>query len=1336
MATLAISTDGPNNSSGGAVFAMPAVPLQARLWQLKNAGMDPAWNVAVRFRLSGPLDHDRLEQALRLLVGRHEALRTTLGWNGSAVVQRIASWAVLPVEWCDLRSVPASAQPQEIARLSTEHARQPFSLDQAPLFRVRVLRVADEEYILLWNAHHAICDGWSIGLLARDWMQCYGELSAGRGPQASNALDFGDYAVWLESERNTPDYEAHRNYWKRQLRVWKKAALPEHWRNPEPSRTDAAIQSVLLPRNLTDRIAAVAQRHGATFFHAVLAAFSVWMRTQQSSPFVAIGTPVSGRDQTELENVIGTFVNYVPLLFRVEEEKTFANFLHAVRDSAAEALDHAEFRLEDMLALQNGGTDEQSLFSVAFICQQDFVRPVASAGMSLSALPSVSAGALRPLTVFLVEREDGWRLSCEVDNKNVSLAVGESMLREFQQILEAVAAHAGETISLLAMRAGRALPQPMPGSNDALNPLPADSHPAVPANGNRTRVPATEFQKRLWLLEAVNPDDSGPQLRIRLEMRGPLDVERLHAALRDLAQRHETLRTTFEEQDGQLWQVIHPQASLDFQVLEAGVPETQASSGLGEDVARLSLANGPLYRTRLVRLGENHYRLEIALSHGIADGWAAGLFLQQLQELYEAQLRGTRKEVELAAFQFSDYAEAEQALLSGPEKDRRLQWWKNYLAGVWKPLALPRDLQKTVAPGHGSSAGLERELLDSDTIEAVKKFARDRHTTLFAVFGAVFQALLMRYSGQNDILFTTPHANRSEETESILGRLADPICLTGHADASMDFRTLLEQFSRQSLDAMENALPLGVVMPLVEMKGSETYHPLNQVVFFYQRAFVHKMEWKDIHVQPLPDIPAATGSEWQLGVVEREDSIALEFVYDASLYSQSAMRHVVRDFTRALERAVVAPEKSLAEIVKIGKAANASISGSSTAAFIDQGKASVLPPATENHVADATHSAASIEQEIQQIWQQLFKVESLNTDANFFDLGGHSLMLAMLQIALKKKFNVQLTAADVFRNPTIAALAGWVEKTRMAARQANSGEKAWMQNSRIVPIQPAGEGRPLFVISQSMIFRTLASELGATQPVYAVQMLEQDEASLGSMSYDDLMNFYVDLVRQVQPAGPYRIAGWCVSGWIAYGVARQLEQLGEKVEMLLAVDACAPEYWQRMSWARRKFLRVVYNLQRSRWMSKQTKPMEVEGKQLTGIALVLGKLQARFHRVEPTPAEVEEQRRNSILQNISGKAADKGPLQGNILVFCSEQEPLGPFLDPDMGWSALLGRPVAVGVLPGDHRQIFELPGARIMAQSARKLLGIDVAGLHPPSSKKINAASVPSPARTPMVEA
>ena len=223
------------------------------------------------------------------------------------------------------------------------------------------------------------------------------------------------------------------------------------------------------------------------------------------------------------------------------------------------------------------------------------------------------------------------------------------------------------------------------------------------------------------------------------------------------------------------------------------------------------------------------------------------------------------------------------------------------------------------------------------------------------------------------------------------------------------------------------------------------------------------------------------------------------------------------------------------------------------------------------------------------IWQQVLQADELDVESNFFDLGGHSLLLTRMQAIVKSEFGVKLTAAEVFRHPTVGAMAAWLEQAQSESKLVKDRDlyHAREHNPHIIPIQSFGEGRPIFVISQSMIFRTFAAELGVDQPVYAIQTLDLDTADTISASFEKLVDFYVQQIRDVQPHGPYRVAGWCVSGWIAYGVARQLERQGEEIEMAMIIDAWAPAYWSRQSWIRRRLMLFMYHVQRFRWMERR-----------------------------------------------------------------------------------------------------------------------------------------------------
>ncbi len=373
----------------------------------------------------------------------------------------------------------------------------------------------------------------------------------------------------------------------------------------------------------------------------------------------------------------------------------------------------------------------------------------------------------------------------------------------------------------------------------------------------------------------------------------------------------------------------------------------------------------------------------------------------------------------------------------------------------------------------------------------------------------------------------------------------------------------------------------------------------------------------------------------------------------------------------------------------------------------------------EGLVLDAKTPLSQNERDLLRIWQQLFKVEDLDVQSNFFDLGGDSLLLARFQIVVKREFGFQLTTADVFRDPTVAALAVWLDHKRAEAelakrREANANLS---ENHRIIPLQPLGAGRPVFVISQSTIFRVFAEQLGDSQPVYALQMLDEDiTPAMASVKFEELTNFYVRLIREVQPAGPYRLAGWCVSGWIAYGIARQLEREGEEIELLTVIDAWAPGYWAKHTWLRRTLMVGVFRMQRLRWVSRRLRQSTASQRKayirrsLHGMAAdAARKLTNWLHRMN-LPVYIrltEEMRLSEQLEYTASRSVEVGALEGRVLLFRSEEQPTGPMLAHDMGWTQLLGRPVRVEQLPGDHQEIFENAGAKIMAAQAREALGL-----------------------------
>lgn len=322
-------------------------------------------------------------------------------------------------------------------------------------------------------------------------------------------------------------------------------------------------------------------------------------------------------------------------------------------------------------------------------------------------------------------------------------------------------------------------------------------------------------------------------------------------------------------------------------------------------------------------------------------------------------------------------------------------------------------------------------------------------------------------------------------------------------------------------------------------------------------------------------------------------------------------------------------------------------------------------------------TTSPVAEAILQIWKEIFKLNDINLDSDFFDIGGNSLSAGKLQIALKEKFGVIVRTADIFRHPVLSQLSQKVELAIHKSRR----EDILASSSNVVPLQPLGEGRPVFVISQSMIFRKLALQLGTDQPVYTIQMNEGDPGS-NLLSFEEILDFYLQWIRTVQPNGPYRLAGWCVSGWIAYGIARKLEEQGEKIELLVVIDVMAPGYWSRCGW----LTKLAYNWRRFNAARKEASPLQ----------LVL----KRFVKTTKSAEEEDADK----LDETANQAQFLGPLRGKMLLFCSEDDPING-LPRGLGWEHMLGRQIEAISLPGNHHKIFEDDGVRIMAQAIKNQL-------------------------------
>ena len=323
---------------------------QRRLWILAQLeGGSVAYNMPASIRLDGRLDLAALEGALTACVARHEALRTSIAMVDGEPRQFVHRSASVPLPIVDFSNDPEPAGQAREAAL--RDAALPFDLENGPIVRFTLLRLAPDCHVLLANLHHIVCDDWSIGVIIRDVMQAYGGM-----PLPPLRVQYRDYAAWERQRLDSEAEQAHRAYWLERFREAPPALdLPADFPRPPVKTYNGRSLSFAVPTADLAGMRATAREGGATLFMALVAAVKVLLFRYTGQPDVTVAAPVAGRQHPDLEQQVGFYVNTLALRDRIDPDQSFRDLLAEVSCNTAAALEHQSYpfdRLVDELALR------------------------------------------------------------------------------------------------------------------------------------------------------------------------------------------------------------------------------------------------------------------------------------------------------------------------------------------------------------------------------------------------------------------------------------------------------------------------------------------------------------------------------------------------------------------------------------------------------------------------------------------------------------------------------------------------------------------------------------------------------------------------------------------------------------------------------------------------------------------------------------------------------------------------------------------------------------------------------------------------------------------------
>ncbi|HLL45674.1 MAG TPA: condensation domain-containing protein, partial [Longimicrobiaceae bacterium] len=310
-----------------------------------------AYNVPVALRLRGVLRVDVLGQALDEVVRRHEAIRTVFATRAGEPVQIIRSAGPVPMPLVDLRRLGPRTREAEALRLAAGEGARPFDLGRGPLLRATLLRLGKDDHVSLFTLHHVVSDGWSAGVLMREVSELYAALEEGRALRLPElAVQYADYAVWQRAWLSGDALEAQLAFWREQLRSAPPLLEIPTDRPRVPGQGGrAGRHSFTLSPEVSHGLRELARREGATLFMTMLAGWQALLGRYAGYEDVVVGTPIAGRTRTELEGLIGFFVNMLALRADLAGDPTWAGLLGRVRSAALGAYGHQELPFERLV---------------------------------------------------------------------------------------------------------------------------------------------------------------------------------------------------------------------------------------------------------------------------------------------------------------------------------------------------------------------------------------------------------------------------------------------------------------------------------------------------------------------------------------------------------------------------------------------------------------------------------------------------------------------------------------------------------------------------------------------------------------------------------------------------------------------------------------------------------------------------------------------------------------------------------------------------------------------------------------------------------------------------
>lgn len=1194
------------NSKTPATAALPSFS-QERMWfmhQLAPAGL--AYNVSQALRLTGAVNVEALETAVRAVVLRHALLRSRFNETPDGL-----RWAVTydsleaALERIEVNAAPGEGSAADrLKEASARLVQVPFDLARGPVFRAALVRADDEDSVLLLWAHHIVADQWAFDILVREIAEAYNVLYSERPVQLpAPTSDFGHYAAWHRDWFQKERLQTELSYWRRQLRGLEPLVLTaDHPRPPEQSFRGRRLHRPL-STNLRDRLQQFAAEQGATLAMLLLTALKVLLHGHTGRSDIAVGVPVANRQHPGANQLVGTLVNTLVVRSDLSTCDNTLDVLALVRRNMLDALEHQDLPFEQLVKTLELPRDASAspLFTVMFNMLNTPLGKVRFQGLEWSRFEFDRQAAQFDLTVT-VDAEFDRSIVFEYATDLFDHDTIERIATRYFHLLQCLAE------------------QPRQGLDESMYLPPSER--AQLESFERGPSRATAADTVVELLEKALKQDDGSHLEwpggrlstatlerrsrgiaLALQARGigrghkvgfclprtpamlialvgilrsgaayvPLDPGYPEERLRFMAKDAGLSALVGDTQTAPLgcWPavprlILEPCGELAAEGLEttaaADWPELARPSVRGDDPAYVIYTSGSTGQPKGVvvpHAGVVNFLLSMAEAPGLEAhdrllAVTTPSFDIAVLELLLPLITGAT--IVLAPQEILNDGEALAATLTRQHitvMQATPSTWRLMLDAGWQGLSS----LKAMVGGEALSSTLA-DALSSRTAEAWNMYGPTETT----VWSAVWR---MPKSEMPRVVLGKPIANtviRVLDTRSRRCPIGVPgeICIGG-AGLAREYlgRSALtaERFIPDPFDATGRGR-LYRTGDLGRWLADGTLEHLGRMDT-QVKLRGHRIELGEIEHR-LESHPEVAGAVAHVIAADGPDARLVAYLVP---WGKMPQAKALREYLRGTLPEYMLPQHYV-ELDAIPLLPNGKVDRNN------------LPAATAERIADSQLAAGTdpvtpLQRCLAQLWSEVLGIGRVGLHQRFFELGGHSMLAVRVVHRIRETVGYRCSVADLFRNDTVATLAEAL------------GASVLPSEDCAIALQPLGDLLPLFCLTGVPVYRELAARLGTERPVIAqtlaVEAVFAEAQASGKLSppatIEALAAGHLRLIRQRQPTGPYHLLGFSMGGAVALEVAHLLRQAGEQVALLVMIDTDLPGGAQsRLGWRLRYWL--------------------------------------------------------------------------------------------------------------------------------------------------------------------